>query len=55
MKSVIFASVLATAAAFAPTSQKASSTALAAFENEIGAQAPLGMWDPLGLVSLMTV
>ena len=52
MKSAIFASILATAAAFAPASQKAaSSTALAAFENELGAQAPLGFFDPLGLVA----
>jgi hypothetical protein len=51
MKSVIFASILATAAAFAPSAQKASSSALAAFEDELGAQAPLGFFDPLGLVA----
>mmetsp|Transcript_17349 Transcript_17349/g.22558 ORF Transcript_17349/g.22558 Transcript_17349/m.22558 type:complete len:197 (-) Transcript_17349:98-688(-) len=51
MKSAIFASLLATAAAFAPASQKASTTALSAFEGELGAQQPLGYWDPLGLVA----
>ena len=51
MKSAIFASLLASAAAFAPASQKASSTALKAFEDELGAQAPLGFFDPLGLVA----
>jgi Chlorophyll A-B binding protein len=52
MKSVIVASLIAGAAAFAPVSQKASSTALhMAFENELGAQAPLGFFDPLGLVA----
>ena len=51
MKSAVFATLLATAAAFAPASQKASSSALAAFEGELGAQAPLGFFDPLGLVA----
>ena len=52
MKSVIIASLIAGAAAFAPVSQKTSSTALnMAFESELGAQAPLGFWDPLGLVA----
>jgi Chlorophyll A-B binding protein len=52
MKLAIFASLLAGAAAFAPVSQKASTTALSmAFENELGAQVPLGYWDPLGLVA----
>ena len=50
MKSVIIASLIASAAAFAPVAQKASSTSLAAFENELGAQEPLGFFDPLGLV-----
>jgi len=50
MKSVIVASLIASAAAFAPVAQKASSTSLAAFENELGAQEPLGFFDPLGLV-----
>merc|ERR1719226_337815 len=52
MKSAaIFASLLATAAAFAPAQQKASSTSLAAFEDELGAQPPLGFFDPLGLLN----
>ena len=51
MKSIIIASLLASAAAFAPVSQKTSNTALKAFENELGAQPPLGFWDPLGLVA----
>lgn len=52
MKSVIIASLIASAAAFAPVSQKTTSTAMnMAFENEVGAQAPLGFFDPLGLVS----
>ena len=51
MKSAIFASLLATAAAFAPTKQAVSSTALAAFKDALGAQPPLGFYDPLGLVA----
>jgi len=51
MKTAIFASMLTSAAAFAPASQKASSTGLnMAFENEVGAQPPLGCFDPLGLL-----
>ena len=39
------------AAAFAPASRVASSSALKMnYENAIGAQAPLGFWDPLGLL-----
>jgi len=42
MKTAIFASIIAGAAAFAPAQQKASSTALnMAFENELGAQPPV--------------
>eukprot|EP00523_Entomoneis_sp_CCMP467_P008477 CAMPEP_0168739390 /NCGR_PEP_ID=MMETSP0724-20121128/11436_1 /TAXON_ID=265536 /ORGANISM="Amphiprora sp., Strain CCMP467" /LENGTH=204 /DNA_ID=CAMNT_0008786787 /DNA_START=33 /DNA_END=647 /DNA_ORIENTATION=- len=52
MKSAVFATLLASAAAFAPASQKAaSSTALQAFEEDIGATLPLGFYDPLGLVA----
>jgi hypothetical protein len=51
MKTVIFASFLASAAAFAPASQKVATTALKAFENEVGAQPPLGCFDPLGLLN----
>ena len=52
MKSAVIASLIASAAAFAPAQQKATSTALnMAFESELGAQAPLGFFDPLGLVA----
>jgi Chlorophyll A-B binding protein len=52
MKCAIFASLLASAAAFAPSPKAASSTALsAAFEDALGAQPPLGLFDPLGLVA----
>jgi len=48
----ILASLLASASAFAPAQQKVSSTALnMAFENELGAQEPLGFFDPLGVVA----
>ena len=51
MKFVILASLIASAAAFAPAQQSAASTSLKAFENELGAQPPLGFFDPLGLVA----
>ena len=51
MKIAILASLLATAAAFAPAKDAARTSSLSmAFENELGAQKPLGFWDPLGLV-----
>ena len=53
MKSAILATLIASAAAFAP-SQDASRASVAtnmAFENELGAQDPLGFFDPLGLVA----
>jgi len=50
MKSVIFAAAIASAAAFAPAQTAKSTTALNAFETELGAQAPLGFYDPLGLL-----
>ena len=52
MKSFIFAATIASAASFAPAPRvgKAITTSLPAFENEIGAQAPLGFWDPLGFL-----
>uniref|UniRef100_A0A7S1BSW4 Uncharacterized protein n=1 Tax=Corethron hystrix TaxID=216773 RepID=A0A7S1BSW4_9STRA len=49
--SLILASLLASATAFAPVSQQASSTALKAFESELGSQPPLGFFDPLGLLA----
>lgn len=52
MKSVVVATLIASAAAFAPASGPvARDTTLSAspFANEIGAQMPLGYWDPLGI------
>mmetsp|Transcript_32809 Transcript_32809/g.68410 ORF Transcript_32809/g.68410 Transcript_32809/m.68410 type:complete len:203 (-) Transcript_32809:272-880(-) len=55
MKSVVFATLLASAAAFAPAAQTAkASTALNAdYSKELGAQMPLGFFDPLKLSSDM--
>ena len=51
-KTTILATLLASAAAFAPAAKQATtSTAVnSAFENELGAQDPIGFIDPLGLV-----
>ena len=52
MKLAVIASLVASTAAFAPSANKASRTALNAdFASDIGALQPLGFWDPLGLVS----
>eukprot|EP00980_Cylindrotheca_fusiformis_P019415 scaffold6683_cov103-Cylindrotheca_fusiformis.AAC.7 len=51
MKTAVLASLIATAAAFAPAKQAATTTSLNSFENELGAQPPLGFFDPLGLVA----
>jgi hypothetical protein len=51
MKFVIVASLVASAAAFAPVKQAATNTALSAFDGELGAQKPLGFFDPLNLVA----
>ena len=51
MKTAIFASLIAAAAAFAPAKQAAKTTSLSAFEDALGAQPPLGFFDPLGLVA----
>mmetsp|Transcript_12329 Transcript_12329/g.8639 ORF Transcript_12329/g.8639 Transcript_12329/m.8639 type:complete len:204 (+) Transcript_12329:90-701(+) len=50
MKFVIAATLAASAAAFAPSKVAQTSTALNAFESELGAQPPLGFYDPLGLL-----
>jgi len=50
MKTTIAASLIASAAAFAPAAQTASKSSLNAFEDALGAQAPLGFFDPLGLL-----
>lgn len=52
MKLAVLSALVASATAFAPAQQSArTSTSLSAFENELGAQAPLGFYDPLGLVA----
>jgi len=51
MKSVIFAAAVASAAAFAPAQTGKATTSLNAFENELGAQPPLGFFDPFGMLS----
>jgi hypothetical protein len=49
MKSVIIASLIASAAAFAPAQTSRASVATnMAFEDELGAQAPLNFFDPFG-------
>ena len=50
MKTAVLASLIASAAAFAPAKQAVTSTSLNAFEDALGAQPPLGFFDPLGLV-----
>mmetsp|Transcript_28988 Transcript_28988/g.37886 ORF Transcript_28988/g.37886 Transcript_28988/m.37886 type:complete len:215 (-) Transcript_28988:177-821(-) len=54
MKTAAVLSLLAgSASAFAPAAQvggKSSTTAIKAFEEEVGAQKPLGFWDPLNFV-----
>ena len=50
--SALLAASLASASAFqAATKSHKQASALKAFEDEIGAQAPLGFFDPLGLVA----
>ncbi|EED87625.1 fucoxanthin chlorophyll a/c protein 4 [Thalassiosira pseudonana CCMP1335] len=49
-KSVLIAASLASAAAFQSASPVAKTTALNAFENELGVQPPIGFFDPLGLL-----
>ena len=51
-RAAVLALTLGSAAAFvAPKAASAPKTVVAAFENEIGAQPPLGCWDPLGLLN----
>jgi hypothetical protein len=50
-RTLVLVASLVGAAAFAPVSQVARSSALKmSFEDAIGAQPPLGFWDPLGLL-----
>jgi hypothetical protein len=51
MKSAILTSLVAGAAAFAPAQTGRTSVVAKAFDGEVGAQAPLGYFDPLGLCS----
>jgi len=52
MKTAILTTLVASAAAFAPSKQSASSsTSLNAFEDELGVQPPLGFYDPLGMLN----
>ena len=48
---LIYASLITSAAAFTISKPELKSLALNAFEKELGAQAPLGFFDPLGLVA----
>jgi len=50
MKLLIASIMAGSAAAFAPVQQYTSSSALSAFESELGVQAPIGFFDPLGLL-----
>mmetsp|Transcript_118684 Transcript_118684/g.343290 ORF Transcript_118684/g.343290 Transcript_118684/m.343290 type:complete len:208 (-) Transcript_118684:12-635(-) len=51
MKTVAAIALLATsAAAFAPQQESRASTSLAAYEDALGAQKPLGFWDPLNFL-----
>ena len=51
-RTVVLALAVASAAAFAPIKAPVTRTSVVtqAFETEIGAQQPLGFWDPLGLL-----
>ena len=54
MKLTILATLIASAAAFMPVSQKSSATTTSlsmAFEDALGAQKPFGFFDPLNLVA----
>ena len=50
MKSAVLALLAGSASAFAPAQTGKASTALNAFESELGVQPPLGFFDPLGLL-----
>ena len=50
MKSAVLALLAGSTSAFAPAQTGKASTALNAFESELGVQPPLGFFDPLGLL-----
>ena len=50
-RATVILAILASAAAFAPSARVARSGALKmSFSGELGAQKPLGFWDPIGLL-----
>jgi len=53
MKLAVFASLVASCAAFAPSQSGVSraTTSLNSYENELGVIEPTGYWDPLGLAA----
>ena len=51
MKSVILAALVGSAASFAPTPAAKTAMAVGAFEDELGAQPPLGFYDPFGTLN----
>jgi len=51
MKLAVAAVLAGSAAAFAPAQVGKATTAINAFESELGAQPPLGFFDPLGLLT----
>mgnify|MGYP006173726317 FL=1 len=51
MKSAIIAALIGSAAAFAPAPVAKTSSAIRAFEDELGVQPPLGFFDPFGMLS----
>ena len=51
MKSAIIAALIGSAAAFAPAPLAQTTSAINAFEDELGAQPPLGFFDPFGLLA----
>ena len=50
MKIAALAALVGSAAAFAPAPVAKTTSSLSAFENELGAQPPLGFYDPLGFL-----
>ena len=52
MKIAVITALVASASAFAPsqTAKPASALSAASFKEEIGAQVPLGFWDPCNVL-----
>lgn len=51
MKVITFASLLVSASAFAPSKSALKTSIVKAFEEEVGAQPPIGFFDPLNLLA----